>query len=91
MSYNNNNNNNPAVAATVTNITSLSKSQLSELEALGSFASNLHQLNATLTKIVTQVDDIQTEMRAAERKLGALHTPFQSSVYEVEAKGILNN
>ena len=64
----------------------LTQKELQELEALGTLASNLHQMNAAMEKLVEQVEDISDEMRTTERKMGAVHMPFQSSVYELEEK-----
>lgn len=64
----------------------LSQKELQELEALGTLASNLHQMNAAMEKLVGQVEDISDEMRTTERKMGAVHMPFQAAVYELEEK-----
>ena len=62
----------------------LTQKELQELEALGTLASNVHQMNSAMEKLVRQVENISDSMRMTERKLGAVHMPFQSSVYELE-------
>eukprot|EP00948_MAST-09A_sp_MAST-9A-sp1_P002886 g2886.t1 len=64
------------------------KDQLQELEVLSSFAANMQALVKNLAKINEQVNEISETVRNVEKKVGAVHTPFSTSVYEYKSTAV---
>ncbi|OQR82888.1 hypothetical protein ACHHYP_15392 [Achlya hypogyna] len=68
---------------TMPHLLAMDEGEIETLEAMGGFLATLHETNALLVTLNTQVVALSHEFAKAERNLSALSIPFRSTMYEV--------